>query len=222
MSTIEDAQTEAEHAAREVQELEARVVDGDSSVTVSVLEKARDAARFAQLKVKSAVRGVEKEQRAEHDAAVEKLRADYDAFLDDDLDPIRESYKWAVINLAELNQAIARRKREADSLTGRAVKLGLVRHTAGGNNAPFRDDANNWRRLKLGPEFVDYAISEAKRGYPTGLGAANGNKPITHVLHTDERKEQINTLTGSDKFELAQKYLAEMVAAAVAEGEDNG
>ncbi|MBY3792531.1 hypothetical protein HQP42_08995 [Rhodococcus fascians] len=204
----DEAKQAADDASRKVTELESAVLAGDTSITASALSKARQEAEFASLKVVAAQRGVDQEAKDAHDAAVTTLRADYEDHVED-LDELREAYQWAVIAVAELHQAIDKRQAASRALVSRGYALGLVSRsdTTGG---PFPEDRARWGRNNVGAEFVSKAVEEGTRGF---LRNPFANKAIVHTLHTDERRAQLETITGLDLDGQAKDLLAEFVAA---------
>lgn len=207
-----DAVLEAKQAAteanRKVTELEGAVLAGDTTVTSGALAKARSEAEFASLKVVAAQRGVDDESKAEHDAAVGALRADYEDHVED-LDELRESYQWVVLAIAELHQLIDARNAKSRALVSRGFALGLV-NRSNTTDGPFPDDRSRWSRHHVEKDFVAKAVEEGGKGF---LAHPLANRAIVHVLHTDERRAQLETITGLRRDAQAKALLAEYVAA---------
>lgn len=204
----DEAKQIAGDAARKVTELESAVLAGDTSITASALSKARQEAEFASLKVVAAQRGVDQEAQDAHDAAVADLRADYEDHVED-LDGLREAYEWAVLAIAELHQAIEARNVISRRLVSRGYALGLV-NRSNTTDGPFPDDRARWSKHHIEKDYVAKAVEEGDKGY---LAHALANKAIVHVLHTDERRAQLETITGLRRGEQAKALLAEYVAA---------
>lgn len=208
MTTVLEAQQAATEASRKVTQLEQGVIAGDTSITSGALAKARSEAEFASLKVVAAQRGVDEESKAAHAAAVEALRADYDDHVED-LDGLRDAYEWVVLAVAELHQAIEEREVVYRALLSRGHALGLIdRSTA--TDGPFPGDRNRWRRTLVDKTYVDHAVEEGTKGF---LRSPLANKARIHALHTDERRAQLETITGVNLAGQAKALLAEYVAA---------
>lgn len=207
-TNIAAAQNELTAAKNKVTELESAVLAGDTSVTASALSKARSDVEFASLKLVAAQQSVDQEAIDAHNAAVTTLRADYEAHVED-LDELREAYQWALIAIAELRQAIDKRRDASRALVSRGYALGLIGRsdTTGG---PFPEDRARWSRNNIGDEFVGKAVDEATRGY---LRDPFANRAIIHVLHTNERRAQLETITGDSLDAKAKALLAQYVAA---------
>lgn len=203
-----EAQQAATEASRRVTELEDAVLAGDTSITSGALTKARSEAEFANLKVVAAQRGVDDDSKAVHDAAVSNLRADYEEHVED-LDDLREAYQWAVLAIAELHQAIEERNVASRALVSRGFALGLV-NRSNTTDGPFPDDRSRWSRHHIEKDFVAKAVEEGDKGY---LRSPLANKALVHVLHTDERRAQLETITGLRRDVQAKALLAEYVAA---------
>lgn len=203
-----EAQDAATEPSRKVTQLEQAVLAGDTSITSGTLTKARAEAEFASLKVLAAQRGVDEHARVAHDAAVESLRADYEDHVED-LDGLREAYEWAVLAIAELHQAIEERGAVNRSLLSRGHALGHI-DRSNATDGPFPGDRNRWRRTTIDKTYVDRAVEEGTRGF---LRSPLANKAQIHALHTDERRAQLETLTGMNLAGQAKALLAEYVAA---------
>lgn len=206
--TVRDAKQAADDASLKVTQLEEAVLAGDTSITSGAVSKARQEAEFACLKVVAAQRGVDEESQEVHDAAVGDLRADYENHVED-LDGLREAYQWAVLALAELHQAIEDRNVASRKLVSRGYALGLV-NRSNTTDGPFPDDRSRWSRHHIDKDFVNKAVEEGRRGF---LDYPLGNRAVVHVLHTDERRAQLETITGLRRGEQARELMDEYIAA---------
>ncbi|MFE5480528.1 hypothetical protein ACFQ9R_32845 [Nocardia sp. NPDC056541] len=208
--TIATAERAAQDAAQAVIDLEERVRDGDTTVTATMLEKARKEASFAQLQIDAARRGVEKERQAEHAADVKAFMADYEEHMAGaDLTDLRGAYADAVVSVAYLFTLLEDRRREQTAIMNRGQSLGL---TVG--KTPVPNDADRWREQFLNPatDFVALAVEEGQKGF-----ASRNGQPAVHVLHTPERREEIGSLPRDDKhergIEMRDRILNEAIAA---------
>ncbi|MGY1873870.1 hypothetical protein [Nocardia gipuzkoensis] len=195
-------------------DLEERVRDGDTSVTLTQIEKARREASFAQLKVDAERRGVEKEQEARHAADVETFMAEYEEYMAGaDLDQLRGAYAEVVVAVAYLHTLLEERMKEQRGIMSRGRALGLS-SGSGEYAVPVSDDRERWQKqfLHRRADFVEFAVEEGKKGFPQ-----RNAKPYAHLLHTDERRAEIRAITSVDKYkqgrEMRDRILDEALTA---------
>lgn len=157
---------------RDLAELEARILEGDLTVSPTVLAKARQAAELAELHDEAARRQAEREASDNLERRREAARAEYLPQLESLMGDVRAAYTKATEGLAELAEAVK------------------------GYQTTRRDAIQVFRRLKIGSEVsdelrltldrvIDLAIKEG-RGRPEG-----GSSPRRLVVHSDEHFERL-------------------------------
>lgn len=202
---VNDAEQEALDAEQAVTDLEKAFVEGDTSITASAIEKARQAARFARLKVQAVMRQAEKDAEAARDAEVEQFLADYEKLGTSDLEPLREAYEDAVLSLAHLEELVAERVEAQGQVLRRAQALGVKVGPKSGSH----DEQARWRSIEVpAPDrLIDLALREAKEGYikspPYGV--------VVHALHSDIRRADMKIIDDTPSGERAQ-VAAELLA----------
>lgn len=209
---VSAAEQEAIDAEQAVTDLENKVVEGDTSITPSAIGKAKDAARFARLKVQAALRQREKDAEDARAEAVKQFRAEYEEFATIDLDPLRDAYEDAVIALANLTDLVTTRLQDQDEVLGRAPGLGV----SIGPKSSSPEEQARWASIAV-PEsrsqfnrraglVIDLALREAEHGYPT-----DGTQVVrAHALHSDARRADMETIgraSSADRPRVAAELL---------------
>lgn len=204
---IATAEQEAADAEQNVIDLEQKVVDGDTSITAAAIDKARQVARFAKLKVEAAFKQSANDAEAAHTAAVAEYMAKYEAFCTTSLTPLQDAYQEAVLVLADLDALVKERLAAQQDIYGQSAGLGL---SQSGDEAPVRADVERWRNIIVGKNVLDGVVTEARFGYVLG---ANG-PGASHALHTPERKADMEAIRkAGDQADIGRKLLDEFIAA---------
>ncbi|MFI5641899.1 hypothetical protein ACIA8H_31350 [Streptomyces goshikiensis] len=124
------ADAEAAQAARDLDEIEARVIDGDESLTSEDVEKARGLARFAKLRREAAARKAEEQRRQEAEerrrAAVAEAERLMDAAPRTTVDEKLEAAQRAVTALREAVHAYNRGAQAAFDVLSRTPEVAAV------------------------------------------------------------------------------------------------
>ncbi|QDQ91582.1 hypothetical protein FND50_12645 [Rhodococcus sp. WB9] len=186
---------------RTVEELKAAVIAGDTTITASQIEKARQAEEFAELQAQAERAKAQRDRVAELDADVATFKADYAEFAGADLSELRGLYDEAVVIVAELHDKVKARvaeQREMEererTLERRAKELrelGLDAST--GRGRLIDNSQGEWTRIAVRPEDVDGIAHEAKFGFVPG----GGGLPTVHALHSDERRDDMLAIRAS-------------------------
>lgn len=194
---VSAAEQEAIDAEQAVTDLEQKVIEGDTSITASAIDKARQAARFARLKVQAVVRQAEKGAEAARAAEVERVRAAYEEFTkDSNLDPLREAYDNAVLAIAELDELVKERIDAERDVKWHGDRISVT---------PPPDRAS-WA---VPENVVELAYLEGIHGFPLQNAGVH-----IHVLHTPERKADMEAIRASGDLhgagaELLARFRAE-------------
>lgn len=133
-----------------------------------------------------------------------------------DLEQLRNAYADAVVSVAYLHSLLEERRRSQNAIMSRAHEVGLLEgpHDPSSTTGPVWDDRERWRKryVHRRTDFVDLAVQEGKKGF-----ASRNGQPYTHLLHTDERREEIRSLTQADKYnrgrEMRDRMLDEALTA---------
>jgi hypothetical protein len=206
-SIITTAEQEAADAEQNVIDLEQKVVEGDTSITAAAIDKARQASRFAKLKVEAAFNQTAKEAETERAKAVAAYMAEYEAFCTEDLAPLQDAYQEAVLILADLDAMVKERLDAQREIIGKSHVLGSA---VFGDQAPVRADADRWRNILVGKDVLDGVVTEARFGYVLG---ANG-PGASHALHTPARKADMEAIRkAGDRADTGRKLLDAFIAA---------
>ncbi len=210
LSDTSNGETEMETVA----ELEARVIAGDDTVKPTQLTNALAAERLAALQRLSDERKAKEAEDNAHAEAVAQFMADYEKFMTTDVEPLREAYADVVVAIADLYTRLEEHKKEQAEIMGRSNRLGLSRRGAMGADKfhpPVREDRERWMAQCIGGDFIELAVSEGIHGF-----AQRNSRVIDHVLHTDERREELRTLTLADRkqrgVEMRDRMLNEALA----------
>ena len=189
---FDDEYTTAENA---LHDLEERVLDGDTAVTVEEIDSARKRLDFLGLRRKGAERAETKREQAERQAQVDAVLAEAREFADAKLLDLQKKYETASDALTALAAALREREEARADLRRRA--------------RPFRDDPVIADTLKSIQEFkfdtyLDFAVAEAKgagRAAPVVFpghsveaaraGATHNGMRMFHELHTPARRKKI-------------------------------
>ncbi|NKV31154.1 hypothetical protein GS921_15525 [Rhodococcus hoagii] len=208
---VSEAEQDALDAEQAVADLEQKVVEGDTSITASAIEKARGVARFARLKVQAVMRQAAKDAEAARDAEVQQFLAEYEEFATSDLAPVREAYEDVVLALAHLGELVSERVEGQAQVLRRAQALGLMNIGPRGT----LDEQARWRSIAVPGDtathaldrVIDDAVREAKHGY-----VKDGTQKVrAHALHSDIRRADMKIIDDTPSGERAQ-VAAELLA----------
>lgn len=182
-----------------VAELEARVIAGDDTVKPSQLANAQAAERLAALQRLSDERKEREAEEDAHQAAVAEFMADYEEFMTTDIEPIRSEYANLVVSVAALRAVLEEHLKKQYDIASRARRLGLNKRPDGRvvtNATPVAADRERWQAQYMHrlEDYIAYAVQEGQQGFPQHNGSV-----ALHPLLTDERREELRSLTSSDK-----------------------
>jgi hypothetical protein len=176
--------TDTTDPRQQLAELEQRVIDGDSTVTPSAIQKARAAAEFADLLDEAA-------QRRANDQAVTARQAIEDAFRAElttqaaRLPSIQTAYANAVTALRALSEGITGWQDTRRTLEHKAKALGLTDDL---DAALVSLHGRDWIATAYDEARGKYQRGQANRRHEGGLHTA----PIRfHVLHDTKTRERI-------------------------------
>lgn len=185
--TIDEAAQEVQAAEHAVTELEAKIADGDTTITSSVFQKARDALDFARLREKAAAKKAERDAAAQRQAKIDALVADAESLTD--ITDLQEKFAAVVDAVGAFHNALTTRQKTISELESRATRLGVW-------SRPKIDDRVTLRTFKAA-DWLNAAIHEGTTGEPKSMpGYGHGNvmhdsKAGIHGLHTAERATEI-------------------------------
>lgn len=185
--TIDEAAQEVQAAEHAVTELEEKIADGDTSVTSSVFQKARDALDFALIREKAAAKRAEKDVAAQRQAKIDALVAEAETLTD--ITDLQEKFAAVVDAVGAFHRALTTRAKTVAELEARATRLGVWRR-------PRIDERVTVQTFKPA-EWLNAAIEEGKTGQPYSSVATHKSNPMQdsragiNALHTAERAAAI-------------------------------
>ncbi|ACY20479.1 hypothetical protein Gbro_1171 [Gordonia bronchialis DSM 43247] len=181
--TIDEAAQEVQAAEHAVTELEAKIADGDTTITSSVFQKARDALDFARLREKAAAKKAEKDEVAQRQAKIDALVAEAETLTD--ITDLQGKFAAVVDAVGAFHSALTARAKTATELESRASRLGVWKR-------PRIDERVTVQSFKPA-DWLNAAIHEGTTGEPKSMpGYLHGSvmhdsKAGIHGLHTAER-----------------------------------
>lgn len=170
---VADADAAVAEAESLIGQLEARVVDGDATVTAEDLEQARGLRRLALLRKQGAQRRSEEAAaaRLEHDR--DALREELAAFISDaSRAQLQGAYVDAVQAIRALSDAATATETRHRDLVSRAETLGV------NYSAEFHLTRDPMMRPTLA---LEWATTEAQSGRPPDKGNAYRPHPLLHT-----------------------------------------
>ncbi|UZG58016.1 hypothetical protein [Rhodococcus opacus] len=195
---------------RTAEELKAAVIAGDTTITASQIEKARQTEEFAELQAQAAKAQAHRDRVADFEADVAAFKADYADLAGADLSELRDLYEDAVVIIAELHAKVKDRVAEQQQIVARADSLGIRGRDLGVSTGRLIDDTQGeWSRIAVRPEDVDGIGDEAKRGFVPNAGA----RATIHALHSDERVEDMREINRSSYVQGTGRELLEALIA---------
>lgn len=182
--TVADIDAEIADATAAVENLEERVLDGDSKVTIDTIRKAREKVDFLGLRRRGAERAEAKRAEAEHAAERERQIAEAKATLDRLLapgaqDPMREAYTATVDAIRNLIPAMVQAFDDENAIkAANTVSPGDERF----NSATWRISDVGASAYGKELDWVRIAFEEAigHRARPAIMGGTDNTYTPTH------------------------------------------
>ncbi|KPH15898.1 hypothetical protein AN948_32785 [Rhodococcus sp. ADH] len=166
--TVADIDAEITDATAAVEDLETKVINGDTAVTSTAISKAREKLSFLGLRRKAAEK-VEAAQREEnHRKSVEGYRTQVAAWSNAAESEMQEAYADIVNSTKRLKSLINARQKQARSYESQASALGLP----------------DPRFPGISEDYLGYAFDEGRTGIRRVHGFITDNSG-RHRLHRD-------------------------------------
>lgn len=123
--TVADIDAEITDATAAVEDLETKVINGDTAVTSTAISKAREKLSFLGLRRKAAEKAEAAQQEENHRKSVEGYRASVTEWSGSTEGEMQEAYADIVASVQRLKSLINSRQKQARSYESQASALGL-------------------------------------------------------------------------------------------------
>ena len=166
--TVADIDAEITDATAAVEDLETKVINGDTAVTSTAISKAREKLSFLGLRRKAAEKAEAAQQEENHRKSVEGYRASVAEWSGSTEGEMQEAYADIVASVQRLKSLINSRQKQARSYESQAQALGLP----------------DPRFPGISEDYLSYAFDEGRTGIRRVHGFITDNSG-RHRLHRD-------------------------------------
>lgn len=166
--TVADIDAEITNATAAVEDLETKVINGDTAVTATAISKAREKLSFLGLRRKAAEKAEADAAEAERHKAIEAHNKAVADWTGPGLAAMQDEYAAIVSSIRNLQKLIDTRHSEVRRFEAEARRLGLPKPKL-------------WDPSK---DYVDYACEEGRTGIRHDRGFVT-DRSGRHRLHRD-------------------------------------
>ncbi|WP_064443794.1 hypothetical protein [Rhodococcus sp. YH3-3] len=166
--TVADIDAEIVDATAAVEDLETKVINGDTAVTSTAISKAREKLNFLGLRRKAAEKAEADAAEAERRNAIEAHNKAVAEWNEPGLAEMQDEYAAIVSSIRNLQNLIETRHSAVRRFEAEAKRLGLPK-------PKLRDPSK---------DYIDYACNEGRTGIRREIGFVT-DKSGRHCLHRD-------------------------------------